>query len=112
MNSEGLVRVERWPTELPLLVLVVLAAAGVWALLALSIFGIVYAALIAVFLFLGHVGFVAYVRGSAVRIGPDQLPELDARVRELSARAGLATPPAAYVLQAGGSRLVSFVLNQ
>jgi Zn-dependent protease with chaperone function len=103
MNTQGIVRVERWPTELPLLVLVVMAAAGVWALLALSIFGIVYAAFIAVFLFLGHVGFIAYVRGSAVRVGPEQLPELDARVRELSARAGLPEPPAAYVMQAGGS---------
>ena len=103
MNTQGIVRVERWPTELPLLVLVVMAAAGIWALLALSIFGIVYAALIAVFLFLGHVGFIAYVRGSAVRVGAEQLPELDARVRELSARAGLPEPPAAYVMQAGGS---------
>jgi len=37
-----------------------------------------------------------------VRIGPDQFPELHARVQELSRRAGLGKMPAAYVMQAGG----------
>ena len=95
--------VEPWPTELPLLVGVILAAAGLWLALALSIIGIVYAAMLAAFFFLTHIGFIAYVRGSAVRLGPEQFPELYLRVEELSARAGLREPPQAYLMQAGGS---------
>ncbi len=103
MTVPAPVRVERWPTELPLFALVVLAAAGIWLMLAISIIGIAYAALLAVFFFLTHVAFVAYVRGSAVRLGPEQFPDLHRRVEELSRSAGLREPPAAYLMQAGGS---------
>jgi Zn-dependent protease with chaperone function len=97
------VQVDRWPAETILLAFVIMASAFIWLMLALSIIGIVYALLIALFLFLTHLGFVAHVRGSAARIGPDQFPELHARLQELSRRAGLPKAPAAYVLQAGGS---------
>jgi Zn-dependent protease with chaperone function len=103
MTTQAQVRVERWPTELLLLFAVVVASAGIWLLLAISIIGIVYAALLAAFFFLTHVAFVAYVRGSAVRLGPDQFPELHRRVEELAQRAGLKETPAAYLMQAGGS---------
>ena len=96
-------RVERWPTEVPLTVLVALAAAAIWVLLVVSIIGIVYALLLGVFFFAAHVAFIAYLRGSAVRLGPDQMPELHARVEDLAHRLGLRRPPAAYVMQAGGS---------
>jgi Zn-dependent protease with chaperone function len=96
-------RVERWPTEIPLFVLVVLASLAIWALLAISIIGAVYALMIAVFLFFSHVVFIAHVRGSAVRLGPEQFPALWNRVLELSRRAGLEAPPEAYLMEAGGS---------
>ena len=80
-----------------------LASAGLWLLLIVSIFGAVYGLLIGLALFFAHVGFIAYVRGSTVKLGPDQLPELYARVEELAARAGLAETPAAYVMQYGSS---------
>lgn len=95
--------VDRWPSEIPLRVLVILASLGLWAALVLSIFGIVYVALIAVFLFFSHVAFITHVRGSAVRLGPQQFPRLWNRVVELSQQAGLAEPPEAYVMEAGGS---------
>jgi Zn-dependent protease with chaperone function len=96
-------RVERWPTEIPLFVLVVLASVAIWLLLAVSVIGGIYAAMIALFLFFSHVVFVTHVRGSAVRLGPQQFPELWQRVEELSRRAGLAAPPEAYLMEAGGS---------
>src|SRR6185369_3347343 len=102
-TRQGPVVVQRWPTEVPLLVLVVLAAIVIWILLALSLVGMGYAVLIGAFLFLGHVTFVAHLRGSAVRLGPDQFPDLHRRVEELSGRAGLARAPDAYLLQAGGA---------
>ncbi|REJ76603.1 MAG: peptidase M48 [Acidobacteria bacterium] len=99
----GPLHVPRWPTELPLLCLVVLVALGVWALLAVTVFGLLYVGLIGVFVFLSHVVFIAHIRGSAVRLGPSQLPDLHARVVELSHRAGLDAPPETYVQSAGGS---------
>lgn len=102
-TAEPPVAVERWPTELPLLALVALSAAAIWALLFLSLIGFVYAFFIGVFLFLTHLGFVAYVRGSAVRLGPDQFPEIHKRVQDLCARAGIEEVPDAYLMQAGGT---------
>lgn len=94
---------ERWPSELPLRIFVILASLAIWAILALSIFGLIYAVFIALFLFATHVVFVTHVRGSAVRLGPKQFPELWHRVVELSQAVGLETPPEAYLMEAGGS---------
>ena len=94
--------VERWPSERNLLALVVMAALALWVALTFSIIGIAYAALLGLFFFAVHVGFIAHLRGSAVRLGPEQMPELHQRVVALSQRIGLA-PPAAYLMQAGGT---------
>ena len=95
--------VPRWETEIPLLVLVAIAAAGMWFFLFVSIIGIFYGLFFAVFFFLAHVGFIAHLRGSAVKLGPDQMPELYARVQRIGQRLGLEKMPDAYVMQAGGS---------
>lgn len=97
------VAVEPWPSELPLKVLVVLASIAIWMLLVFSLLGIVYAAFIGAFFFFAHVAFVTHVRGSAVKLGPTQFPELHTRVVELAHRAGLTDVPDAYLMQAGGS---------
>lgn len=96
------IHVERWPSELPLRILLLLAALAGWAFLIVSIIGIIYGALIALVVFIAHVGFIAHLRGSAVRLGPDQLPELHERVQLLARRIGMEKAPAAYVMQAGG----------
>jgi Zn-dependent protease with chaperone function len=103
VESETQVRVERWPTEVPLLVLVALSAAFLWLILALSVIGLIYALFIGLFFFISHLGFVAYLRGSALRLGPNQLPDLHARVLRLARRAGLSREPEVYVMQAGGA---------
>jgi Zn-dependent protease with chaperone function len=97
------ISVERWPSEIPLLCLVAVAAFWIWVALAISIFGIAYAAILGIFFFVSHVAFVTYVRGSAVRLSEQQFPELYTRVVELSRRAGLEAVPDAYLMQAGGS---------
>ena len=97
------VRVASWPTEKPLFVLVLLVSLGLWAALAISIIGLVYVALIGLFLFFVHLAFVTHLRGSAVRLGPGQFPELHARVQELARAAGLEREPEAYLLESGGS---------
>ena len=95
--------VERWPTEGPLFGFAVLIATVGWLLLAVTIIGLVYALMFAVFFAIMHVAFIAYVRGSAVRLGPNQFPELHATVERLSLRMGLQRVPEAYLMQAGGS---------
>ncbi len=97
------VNVRRWPTERPLFVLVLLCTIVLWISLAVSIVGIVYAAMLGIFFFVSHVVFITYLRGSAVRLGPEQMPELYDRVQQLSLRIGLKKMPAAYVMQAGGA---------
>ena len=72
-------------------------------MLVVSIVGIAYAVLLGVFFFLAHLGFIAYLRGSAVRLSPEQLPEIHARVVAISQRLGLNEAPEAYLMQAGGS---------
>ncbi len=95
--------IECWPSERPLRVLLIFVSLAIWGLIILSIVGLIYALAIGVFIFFVHLMFVAHVRGSAVRLGPDQFPELYQRVRELAARAGLSKAPDAYLMQAGGT---------
>jgi len=73
-----------------------------WLVLAITIFGLFYAALFGFLLWLGNGLLTAHLRAEAVRVGPEQLPELDATFREVCARLGLANVPALYVLQSGG----------
>ena len=96
-------RVPRWETEIPLLVLVILASIALWTFIFVSIIGIFYAVFLGVFFFLAHVAFIAHLRGSSVKLGPDQMPELYARVQSIAQRFGLRRTPDAYVMQAGGA---------
>jgi len=96
------VLVERWDTEIPLLVLVALTSLVLWIFIFVSIVGLFYALLLGVFFFLGHIAFFAHLRGSTVRLSPDQLPDLHRRVEKISLRLGLRKPPEAYLMQAGG----------
>ena len=102
-NQISPVHVERWPGERPLRVALTLVSLAIWALIILSIVGVIYALAIGLFIFFAHLMFVAYVKGSAVRLGPDQFPDLYQRVQELATRAGLRKAPDAYLMQAGGT---------
>lgn len=81
---------------------VLLISIFVWLGLAITMVGIFYALLFGFFLWLGNGLLTAYLRAEAVRVGPDQLPELDASLREVCQRLGVREVPALYVLQSGG----------
>lgn len=102
-TSPEVIRIERWPTELALRFLVAGLAIALWVLMAFSIIGIIYAVLIGAFLFTTHLALIAHVRGSAVRLRPEQFPELHRAVQTIAAQAGLRRPPDAYLMQAGGA---------
>lgn len=97
------VTVERWPTERPLFALSLLVSIVLWLIAIISVFGIIYAGLFALFFFLVHLGFVAHVRGSAVRLSPEQFPELHQRVARMAVKLGMMQVPETYVMQAGGA---------
>ena len=96
-------RLQRWRSERALRLIVVLAAIGIWIALAVSMIGIAYVALLGVFFFVTHIGFITHLRGNAVRLGPRQMPELYERVRAIAGELGLRTVPDAYLVQAGGA---------
>lgn len=73
-----------------------------WALLAISIIGLVYAVFIGFFVWLGNGLLIAYLRSEAVRVSERQLPELHAAFGKVCEQLGVVRPPALYVLQAGG----------
>lgn len=73
-----------------------------WLVVAITIFGLFYAALFGFLLWLGNGLLTAHLRAESVRVGPNQLPELDATFKDVCARLGLAEVPALYVVQSGG----------
>jgi Zn-dependent protease with chaperone function len=102
-SGDAPIRVTRWPSERPLFALSLAVALALWVVICVSVVGLVYALFLGAFFFVVRLAFVAHVRGSAVRLGPDQLPELHARVVQLSQRMGMAQAPETYLMQAGGA---------
>ena len=97
------VTVERWPSERPLFALALIVSILLWLLAVVSVVGIIYAGIFALFFFLVHLGFIAHVRGSAVRLSPEQFPELHQRVARMAVKLGMIRVPETYVMQAGGA---------
>ncbi len=90
------------PKEKTYFVWVLLASMAVWLLLALSIAGLFYAVFFGVMLWFGNGLLIAHLRSEAVKVGPNQLPELHRAFEEVCSRLGLAQMPALYVVQSGG----------
>jgi Zn-dependent protease with chaperone function len=102
-QSQASVTIDPWPSERPLFLLALLVSLALWLVATITIVGLVYGAIFGLFFFVMHLGFVAHVRGSAVRLGPDQFPELHAAVVRLAGQIGLEPVPEAYLMQAGGA---------
>jgi Zn-dependent protease with chaperone function len=96
------IRVERWPSEVPLFVLTLIASVALWVLAVVTIIGFVYGLMLGLLLFVMHLAFVAHVRGNGVRLGPSQFPEVHAAVEDLARRIGMKQAPEAYIIQGGG----------
>jgi Zn-dependent protease with chaperone function len=78
-------------------------AIPIWILLIVSIFGIVYALLLGLFFLGAKALFIYHVRANGVRVGPEQFPEMHARVTEIARKIGLDPVPDTYIMQAGGA---------
>jgi Zn-dependent protease with chaperone function len=73
-----------------------------WLALLISIVGALYGILIAAGVAVAQALWLAHVTGNGVRVGPQQLPALWARIEAAARKLGLQRPPEAYVMQAGG----------
>jgi len=101
--DSGPILVQRWPSEEPLLIVAILVSIMAWIVIVVTVVGLVYAVFFAVFFGLMHLTLISHVRGSAVRLGPNQFPELHESVERLARRMGMDRVPEAYLMQAGGS---------
>jgi Zn-dependent protease with chaperone function len=88
--------------EKNLYVLCVLFSVIVWAVVVVTIVGLLYGLFIGFFLFAAHSLFIAHLKGNGVKLSETQLPSIYKKVVEAARKLGLATVPDAYVLQAGG----------
>jgi Zn-dependent protease with chaperone function len=102
-DGHAQIRVSRWPTERPFLILNALASAGLWFLFFRSLQSVASIGFSAAILLVMNIAFVTVIRGSAVRLGPEQFPDLYGRVEELARRMGFRRTPAVYLMQRDGA---------
>jgi Zn-dependent protease with chaperone function len=75
----------------------------VWVVLTISMVGLVYAALIGLFLYFASGLFAASLRSEAVEISEQQMPELMQTFRDACTKLGMKKLPRLYVLEASGA---------
>jgi Zn-dependent protease with chaperone function len=90
------------PAEMPLRILLMLIAIGLWILFVVSVLGLIYGIFIGLFFFFAQLSLIAHLRGSSVKLGPDQLPGLYSRVVHIARRIGMDPIPDVYLRQSGG----------
>jgi Zn-dependent protease with chaperone function len=87
---------------MPLRIVLFIVAIILWIIFVVSVIGIVYGLFLGLFFFIVHLSLIAHLRGSSIKLGPQQMPELYQRVVEISQRMGMEKVPDVYLLQSGG----------
>ena len=98
----GAITVTPNAAEVPLRVSLLIIGMALWLVFVLSVVGLAYGILLGLFFFFAHMSLIAHLRGSSIKLGPNQMPELYGRVVELSRRIGLQKVPDVYLRQSGG----------
>ena len=98
----GAITVTPNAAEVPLRVSLLVIGMTLWLVFILSLVGLAYGILLGLFFFFAHMSLIAHLRGSSIKLGPNQMPELYGRVVELSRRIGLKKVPDVYLRQSGG----------
>ncbi|MBM4320866.1 MAG: peptidase M48, partial [Deltaproteobacteria bacterium] len=75
-----LARQLRTDKEKALFVIGAIYSAQIWLLLVITIIGIFYGVFLGIGILIAQAIFLAHVRGNGVRIGPEQLPDLHAKI--------------------------------
>lgn len=94
-----------YKNERSLFVVMLVLSLIVWAGLVAGMGGAVFGYALMFFLFycFAQSALISYLKGNAVRITPDQFPDLDAQINACCFKLGLERAPDAYLLQMGGS---------
>ena len=94
-----------YPKEKSLFVVSAILSGIFWLVLLGVTFGLllVYVLLFFVMYLFAQSAFISYLRGTAVRITPQQFPDLHQRVQACAAKLGMKEVPDAYLLHADGA---------
>ncbi len=93
-----------YPNERTLFALSLVISIGFWLFLLVGTFGLVlvYALMFFVFYLFAQSGLIAYIKGNAVRITPQQYPDLHQRLSASCQRLGMEVVPETYLLHGNG----------
>lgn len=99
-----LIPVVPYPRENTLFRIHVVLSALLWVLILVATFGLVlvYVLLGGLFYLFGFSWFISHLKGNGARIGPDQFPDLHARIVSACDRLGLREYPECYLMQSDG----------
>ena len=94
-----------YPNEKPLFAISLVISVFVWLLLLVGTLGIalLYAALFFVFYLFAQSALIAYIKGTAVKITPQQFPDLHERLTGCCRRLAVDTVPQTYLLHGDGA---------
>lgn len=98
-SQERVIHVERCPGDKVITTIAILFCTLVWTGVIISIIGIPFIIFIIVPVLMGHIIYIAYIRGNAIRISPDQFSDLYEDVKGLSKKIGLRSVPETYLLR-------------
>ena len=90
------------PKEKTYLAFVIIISVIVWSFFAMAMFPIFYAVMGFISVWIGNGLLVASLRAEGVKIGKDQLPELEQVLHEVCAKLDISKIPELYVIQSGG----------
>lgn len=102
LRLSPVISVEPHGNEKPLRIILLVIGVLLWIPITVSIVGALYAILLGVFFFIAHLSLITHLRGSAVKLGPQQMPELHQRIVTLAKRLDFKKAPDAYLMQSGG----------
>ncbi len=94
-----------YPNENPLFVISFVISVAFWLLVLVGTLGIalLYALLFFVFYLFAQSALIAYIKGTAVKITPQQFPDLHERLAGCCRRLGIDTVPETYLLHGDGA---------
>ena len=94
-----------YPHERTLFPIALVISIGFWLLLLVGTLGIAlfYALIFFVFYLFAQSGLIAYIKGNAVRITPQQYPDLHQRLSACCQRLGMGAVPETYLLHGNGA---------
>lgn len=100
--SPKAIAVAPYTAEMPLRILLTIIGLALWILIVVSIVGLAYGIILGLFFFFAHLVLIAHVRGSSIKLGPQQMPGLYNRVVDIAQRIGMKRVPDVYLHQSGG----------